>query len=76
VIRIYYKYACTFEFEKYRFLLVFVKMESVLVRSRSGPDFLDFPGLLLFFVEIMSDKVILDHKKSYLVWGELWYVLR
>ena len=31
---------------------------------RSGPD---FPGLLLVFVEIMPDKVILDHKKSYLV---------
>jgi len=28
---------------------------------------LDFPGLLLVFVEIMPDKVILDHKKSYLV---------
>ncbi len=28
---------------------------------------LDFPGLLLVFVEITPDKVILDHKKSYLV---------
>jgi hypothetical protein len=28
---------------------------------------LDFPGLLLVFVEIMPDKVILDHKKSYFV---------
>jgi len=28
---------------------------------------LGFPGLLLVFVEIMPDKVILDHKKSYLV---------
>ena len=27
----------------------------------------DQSGLLLVFVEIMSDKVILDHKKSYLV---------
>jgi len=26
-----------------------------------------FPGLLLVFAEIMPDKVILDHKKSYLV---------
>ncbi len=31
---------------------------------------LDFPGLLLFFVEIISDKVILDHKNSYLVFFE------
>ena len=36
----------------------------VFVKMRSGPD---FPGLLLVFVEIMPDKVILDHKKSYLV---------
>jgi len=36
-------------------ILVFVKM-------RSG-----FPGLLLFVVEIVSDKVILDHK--YHIWS-------
>jgi len=41
---------------------------------KSTPDFpglsrisLDFPGRLLVFVEIMPDKVILDHKQSYLV---------
>ena len=31
---------------------------------------LDFPGLLLVFVEIMPDKIILDPKKSYLVYFE------
>ena len=36
-----------------------------LVRSKSGPD---FPVLSLFFVETMPDKVILDLKKSYLVY--------
>ena len=45
-------------------------MRSGLVRSKSGPDYLDFPGLLLFFVEIVSDKVILEHKKSSLVYFE------
>ena len=56
---------------------LFVKMRSGLVRFKSGPDFpgspwtsLDLPKLLLFSVEIMSDKVILDHKKSYLVYFE------
>ena len=38
---------------------------------------LDFPGLLPFFVEIMSDKVVLDHKTSYLIYFEnfhsLWF---
>jgi len=37
------------------------------VRQNAVRSSLDFPGLLLFFVEIMPDKVILDHKKSYLV---------
>jgi len=31
---------------------------------------LDFPGRLLFFVETITDKVILDHKKLYLVYFE------
>ncbi len=35
-----------------------------LIHSRYAPA--DFPGLLLFFVEIVSDKVILDRKKYYL----------
>ena len=50
-----------------RIFLVFVKMRSRLVRFKSGPD---IPGLFLFFMEIMSDKVIIDHKKSYLVYFE------
>ncbi len=33
------------------------------MRSGLGPD---FPGLLQVLVEIMPDKVILDHKNSYL----------
>ncbi len=32
-------------------------------------------GILLLFVEIMSDKVILDYKKSYLVLFENFYSL-
>jgi len=41
-------------------------------KSTSGLPWnsLDFPGLLLVFVEIMPDKVILDHKMSYLVYFE------
>jgi len=35
--------------------------------SRSSPD---IPGLLLVFLEIMPEKVILDHKMSYLVYFE------
>ena len=35
------------------------RFEVVLVKIRSG--------LILFFMEIMLDKVILDHKKSYLL---------
>jgi hypothetical protein len=31
---------------------------------------LDFPGLLIVFVEVILNKVILDHKKSYLVYFE------
>ena len=31
---------------------------------RTSPD---FPEVLLVFVEIVPDKVVLDHKKSYLV---------
>jgi hypothetical protein len=34
---------------------------------QSGSDYAGLPGFLLVFVEIMPDKVILDHKKSYLV---------
>jgi len=37
------------------------------VRQNAVRTSLDFPGLLLLFVEIMPDKVILDHKKPYLV---------
>jgi flagellin-specific chaperone FliS len=48
--------------EKMSKIYVFVKMRLGL--RWTSPDFL---GLLLFFVEIMPDKVILDHKKSYLV---------
>ena len=44
--------------------LVFIKMRSDPSPIRTS---MDFPGLLLFFVEIISDQVILDHKKSYLV---------
>ncbi len=45
-----------------------------LFPDRSPPrTSLDFPGLLLVFVEIMPDKVILDHKKSYLIiFGLFW----
>ncbi len=35
----------------------------------------DFPGLLLVFVENIPDKVILDHKKSYLVSYENFHFL-
>jgi hypothetical protein len=48
-------------------------MRSGLVRTNSSPYFLDYPGLLAFFVEIMSDKVILDQKKSYLVYLEIFF---
>jgi len=41
--------------------------EGILAYLVSGSPTLDFPGLLLVFVEILPDKVILDHKKSYLV---------
>jgi len=37
------------------------------VRQNVVRTSLDFPGLLLVFVLIMPDKVILDHKMSYLV---------
>ena len=37
------------------------------VRQNAVRTSLDFPGLILVFVEIIPDKVILDHKKSYLV---------
>jgi len=40
----------------------------------SGPK--STPGLLLFFVEIMPDKIILEHKKSYLVSFEIFNFLR
>jgi len=40
--------------------------------SRTFPD---FPGLLLVFVLIMSDKAILDHKMSYLVYFENFHFL-
>jgi len=33
------------------------------------------PGPLLFFVKTMPDKVILDHKKSYLVYFENFHFL-
>jgi hypothetical protein len=46
---------------------MFVKMRSGLVQSGLRWISPDFPGLLLVFVEIMPDKVISDHRKSYLV---------
>ena len=36
----------------------------VFVKMRSG-----LPELWIFFVEIMPDKVILDHKESYLIYS-------
>jgi len=49
----------------------------ILVPDRSPRrTSLDFPRLLLVFVEIMSDKVILDHKKLYLVSFENFHFLR
>jgi len=39
----------------------------ISVRQNAVRTSLDLPGLLLVFVEIMPDKVILDHKNSYLV---------
>ena len=36
----------------------------------------DFAGLLLVFVGIMPDKVILDHRKSYLVSFENFHFFR
>jgi len=39
----------------------------ISVRQNAVRISLDFPGLLLVFVEIMPDQVILDHKKPYLV---------
>ena len=43
-------------------------LKGILAYLVSGPKSTpDFPGLLLVFVEIMPDKVILDHKMSYLV---------
>jgi hypothetical protein len=45
-------------------------------KSTSGPTCPDFswlPWHLLFFVEIMSDKVILNQKKSYMVYSShIW----
>jgi hypothetical protein len=56
-------------------------LKGILAYLVSGPKFtpglsrtsLDFPGLLLVFVLIMPDKVILDHKMSYLVYFENSY---
>jgi len=45
------------------------------VRHNTVRTSLDFPGLLLVFVEIMPDKVILDHKMSYLVSFENFHFL-
>ncbi len=38
-----------------------------------GCAYSDFAGLLLVFVEIMQDEVILDHKRSYLVYFEIFF---
>ena len=43
-----------------------INLLNMSVRQNAVRTSLDFHGLLLFFVEIMSDKVILGHKKSYL----------
>ena len=49
---------------------VFLKVFWITLFSDRSPPrtSLDFTGLLLVFVEFMPDKVILDHKKSYLVY--------
>ncbi len=50
--------------------------KGILAYLVSGPKSLDFPELLLVFVEIIPDKVILDHKKLYLVYFENFHFLR
>jgi len=43
------------------------------VRQNAVRTSLNFSGLLVVFVEIMPDKVILDHKKSYFfISGQFW----
>jgi len=55
------------------FRCVFDGILDYLVPDLSLP--LDFTGLLLYFVEIMSDKVILDHKKTHLAFFEIFHLL-
>ncbi len=46
----------------------------ISIRQNADRTSLDFPGyLLLVFVEILPDKVILDHEKSYLVSFEIFH---
>jgi hypothetical protein len=51
------------------FLLKYIKKHLILcsVRQNAVLTSLDFPGLLLVFVEILPDKVILNHNSSYFV---------
>jgi len=48
------------------FIVEFMSLEISSVRQDAIRTLLDFPGFLLVLVLIMSDKVILDLKKSYL----------
>ncbi len=54
------------------FVFLTVFMAYLVSGPKSTPD---FPGLLLVCVLIMTDKVILDHKMSYLVYFENFYFL-
>ncbi len=49
----------------YEIILISVRQNAV--RTSPVRTSLDLPGILLVFVEIMLDKVILDHENSYLV---------
>ena len=58
------------KFQKRKNYLWFLQVPSLFsnsVRQNAVWTSLDFPGLLLVFVEIMPDEVILDNKKLYLV---------
>ena len=67
----------------FKWLIISQNIFRCVFKGISGPKstpglpwtFPDFPGLLLVFVVIMSDKVILDHKKSYLISFENFHFL-
>jgi hypothetical protein len=58
------------------FIVEFMSLEISSARQDAIRTLLDFPGFLLVLVLIMSDKVILDLKKSYLVCFENFHFFR